>query len=558
MRRFGIILFFVLTQQMIWGQYCPDDTPIWPQNYAHDVFNRLVNCNGNMYGTKPTLIIIKSDIQVATTCGNGKIVIGSRLVELCRSFGKDSCNAIAHILSHELAHYYEHHDWLSNFTSSFASIEWSKNLSELDKQLLPAKETQADEMGFFYSYNAGYQSWKVSTAVLDSVYKWFKLSDAQMPGYPPLEQRKQISLTAKSKVSALMPLFNIASYFMLLGKYYPGETQYVFYESAGYCLDHMAHENVRTPAVLNNLGVIYFLKAQPYFYEPLNKLLYPLIIDDNASSLDMSEIVGTKGVTPTTQTLAQEAIDLLEKARDMFNQSLKTNKNYLPANFNICLVNFVLREEGTMADRLKLLETIAPNANDFKTIFYQLEAFSYYWKGDKKKMNAALSKAMKFNDASSIINYNVLNNIESDAGSLHHPLKWPVDTFEKIFNVRVIEYFKSYTSAKESRIDPYHEKFILWTDTKPDGIIYTFRSNFSQTVFRDVMFYEINSSGFKTSRGLMLGMSANDVKGIYGEPYFKNIAAISDQYLYPSQNMIITVNHTTQKITGIMYYGIKK
>lgn len=546
MRKFGIIVFMLLMQSTLWSN-----------NYCHVVFNRLVSSVGNMYGTKPTLIIVNSDVTIADTYSTGEIKIGSRLVELCRRFGPDSSNAIAHILSHELAHYYQNHAWLSNFTSSYASIDWSKNLSETEKQLLPVYETQADEMGFFYSLNAGYQSWKVASALLDSIYQWYGLK-AELPGYPPLDQRKQISSTAKAKVSTLMPLFNIANYFTLLGKYYPGETQYVFYESAGYCLDHMVHENVRTPAILNNLGVIYFLQAQPYFYEPLNKIFYPLIIDDNASALDMSEIVGTKGVTPTSQTLAQEAIDLLEKAKDMFNQAVKSNKNYLPANFNICLVNFVLREEGTMADRIKLLENLTPSAKDFAPILYQLEALSYYWKGDKKKMNAAFQKAMKLNDNTAIINHALMNNIDAEVKGLSHPLKWPVDTFEKIFNVRVMEYFKNYTSAKETRVDPYHEKFILWTEKKSDGIIYTFRSLFSQTVYRDVMFYEIDSYSFKSSRGLMLGMLANDLKGIYGEPYFINISAISDQYLYPSQNMIVTVNHTTQKISGIMYYGIKK
>src|SRR5687768_8865921 len=324
--------------------------PAWSNNYCRDVFNRLVNSVSTVYGTKPTLTIVESNYLVAETYNTGEVKVGSRLIELCRRFGKDSTNAIAHVLSHELAHYYQNHAWISNFTSAYANVEWSRKLTESEQQLLPVYETQADEMGFFYALNAGYQSWKVSGAVLDSIYVWYELPK-ELPGYPPLEQRKKISEEAKTKVQSLMPLFRIANYFTIMGKYFPGETQYVYYESAGYCLDHLVHENIKTPNVLNNLGVIYMLRAQPYCYAPLTKLMYPVILDDDASSMDMST-VGTRG-PENAQELSAEALELLEKSRESFAAALKGNKNYIPANMNIALVHFLLKEEGALADKIK-------------------------------------------------------------------------------------------------------------------------------------------------------------------------------------------------------------
>lgn len=531
--------------------------PAWSGNYCRDVFNRLVNSVGNSYSSKPILTIVESDYLVAETYSTGEIKVGSRLIDLCRRFGADSTNAIAHVLSHELAHYYQNHAWVSNFTSAYANVEWSRKLSESEQQLLPVFETQADEMGFFYSLNAGYKSWKVSSNVLDSIYTWYKLPP-ELVGYPPLDQRKKISSAAKEKVISLTPLFRIANYFMLMGKYFPGETQYVYYQSAGYCLDHLIHENIKTPNVLNNLGVIYFLQAQPYFYEPLNKLLYPLVIDENSSSMDMSEVVGTKGQTPSNQELAAEAIELLEKARDIFSQALKSNKNYLPANINLSLVHFLLKEEGSLSDKLKTIEALVKNQESFLPVFYQLQAFAYYLKGDTKNMNDCFKKATKLNDNSAQMNQIALSGTTSNLNETMGSLKWPVDTTEKIFGVKVNDFFKTYRSKQETRVDSYSEQFILWTEKKEGGTIYTFRALFSQTVYRDLFFFEVDDNNFSSTKGMRLGNDIKTLEKLYGTPYFKNISASSDQYLYPSHSMILTVNHDSKLVTDIMYYGMKK
>jgi hypothetical protein len=137
-------------------------------------------------------------------------------------------------------------------------------------------------------------------------------------------------------------------------------------------------------------------------------------------------------------------------------------------------------------------------------------------------------------------------------------LKWPVDTAEKIFGKKVNEFFKTFRSAQETRLDPYHQKFILWTDQKPEGPIYTLRSQFSQTIYRDVLFFEVTDPNFSTSHGIQLGSPVADLEQIYGNPYYKNISPATNQYLYPSQSMIVTVERSTNTVNGIMYYGVRK
>jgi hypothetical protein len=530
----------------------------WANNYATEVFNKLVQTVNPAYSARPTLTMVPSDYFIAETYSTGEIKIGTRLITLCRRFGKDSCNAMAHVLSHELAHYYQNHAWMQNFTSAYANVEWSRKLSESEQLLLPTYETQADEMGFFYAMNAGYESWKVAGQVLDSIYNWYGLP-ADLSGYPPLEQRKKISAAAREKVSGLIPLFRISGYFTLIGKYFPGETQYVYYQSAGYCLDHLVHENIKTPNVLNNLGVLYFLQAQPYFYEPLNRLMYPAVLDDQPLAVDMSEMVGTKGLTPMQGELGPEAQDLLERAKEAFTQALKTNKAYLPANLNICLVHFLFKEQGSLTDKLTYIKGLNIEMDDATTsVYHQLEGFGYYLQGDAKKMSDAFKKSIKLKNTTAQLNNDVLTNSHSHTGEMLSTLKWPVDTAEKIFGKKVNDFFKSFRSSQETRLDPYHQKFILWTDQKPEGSIYTFRSQFSQTIYRDVLFFEVEDAGFSTSHGLKLGSSVNELEGMYGNPYYKNISASTDQYLYPSQCMVVTVERGSNKVNGIMYYGMRK
>jgi tetratricopeptide (TPR) repeat protein len=272
----------------------------------------------------------------------------------------------------------------------------------------------------------------------------------------------------------------------------------------------------------------------------------------------MSEIVGTKGLTPSSEDLAAEAIDLLEKSKDAFTQALKGNKKYIPANINIAMVHFLLKEEGSLADKLKTIQTLIKDQDSFLSVYYQLEAFGYYLKGDAKKMNDSFKRAIKLKDNSALLNNQYLNNTTSNTDEAMGMLKWPVDTAEKIFGKTVNSFFKDYRSSQDTRLDPYHQKFILWTQKKDGGTIYTFRSLFSQTIYRDVMFFEVEDLNFNTSAGVQLNTHADKVQKIYGNPFFKNVSASTDQYLYPSQSMIITVNHDSQLVTGIMYYGMKK
>jgi hypothetical protein len=72
-------------------------------------------------------------LEITKTCKSSakylpseqKIQIEECLIQLTKSFGKDSINALAIIMGHELAHYYKSHEWSREFAYSLRGTKIS-------------------------------------------------------------------------------------------------------------------------------------------------------------------------------------------------------------------------------------------------------------------------------------------------------------------------------------------------------------------------------------------------------------------------------------------------
>jgi hypothetical protein len=123
------------------------------------VFNQLISVYGSAKPA-PELKVDKYTLP-ASYIANPKptIKVDLSLYKLCQTFGKDSLNAIAVVLSHELTHYYNDHTFCSDY--AFANF---KSNADLQKKIGLAsynarvdKESEADIKGFFYAAAAGFQ-----------------------------------------------------------------------------------------------------------------------------------------------------------------------------------------------------------------------------------------------------------------------------------------------------------------------------------------------------------------------------------------------------------------
>jgi len=92
-----------------------EKTPLSYQT-AKKVFDQLVQARGDFQMRPPKFIMSDAERQVAIARPRkAEITLELKAYEVCRSMGKDSLNALAVLLSHELIHYYEKHDWTNHF-----------------------------------------------------------------------------------------------------------------------------------------------------------------------------------------------------------------------------------------------------------------------------------------------------------------------------------------------------------------------------------------------------------------------------------------------------------
>src|SRR5688572_17554099 len=160
-------------------------------NTCNRVFRDLIRSIGRMEPAEPKLIISNNPDVIAHTTAQNEVVVGYRLIELCRLQGADSLNSLALVLGHELAHYYQQHFWAKQFGSSFADMTWGKKAKEAFATMSDSMgfyELQADAFGMFYSYIAGYSPLNIASTMYDQIYTTFS-REPNLDGYPTLDER---------------------------------------------------------------------------------------------------------------------------------------------------------------------------------------------------------------------------------------------------------------------------------------------------------------------------------------------------------------------------------
>ena len=83
-------------------------------------------------------------------------------MDLTKEFGKDSTTTLAIIMGHELAHYYKHHEWCSEFAFSVKGTDLGNKIINISRDQRKINESQADDAGLFAIMMAGYKPFNIS------------------------------------------------------------------------------------------------------------------------------------------------------------------------------------------------------------------------------------------------------------------------------------------------------------------------------------------------------------------------------------------------------------
>ncbi len=230
-----------------YAELSPDDDE--RAKTAHEIFTSVLRAAGKRPGILPRLYIIKSDktnIPPAFAIPDGGIIISKRVLDLCYQDPEWGDDRLAFVLAHEIAHQLKEDFWHMKF---FQAVELSKEGADTENRLLEevraiagqtdkvlAKELQADEYGIVYTSMAGFDTDKIiseDNRVNFFEYFFKSMDPAQIrgfqkdPSHPTPAQRAQTVKTRLKQVLDKVELFDIGLLFYQTGDY---EKAILFFE----------------------------------------------------------------------------------------------------------------------------------------------------------------------------------------------------------------------------------------------------------------------------------------------------------------------------------------
>jgi tetratricopeptide (TPR) repeat protein len=333
MKAIGILIVLAFATQMAQGQefgFVPggrgSESSEKVSGYkiatAQRVFDALLRARGDYRMQKPTLVMSqKAGDGASFNPDKIQIILDEKAYDICMSFGKDSLNALAALLSHELIHYYEKHDWKRHFAKENGDLETTRRLENLEEGL--KQETQCDYLGGFMAFSVGYNTYGIMPELLKKVYSAYDLPD-DLPGYPSLNDRLKMVDGAMGQLKDLLIVFETANLLTILGNYADAA-------------DYHKHilETYQSREIYNNAGVNAALAALALIEPAEMRFALPLELDPKSRLFSLK-----------SNDLEKEARKnaLLKTALDHFDRALILDENYSSAYVNKACVQTLSSE----------------------------------------------------------------------------------------------------------------------------------------------------------------------------------------------------------------------
>jgi tetratricopeptide (TPR) repeat protein len=317
---------------------------------ARRVYEDLVRARGDARLPVPDFKMDAATRYVAWMDPESRSIgLEEQAYEVCRSFGADSLRAMAALLAHELTHYYERHGWIRYFAEEQPGLAVNKKWEQEEPGIL--YEIQADYLGGFLAYSAGYPTFGIMPELLNRLYEAYGLP-AETEGYPSLEERRKRAQRAEDKVRDLADVFDMATLLTTIQEY----------SDARQYLDHVLN-SFQSRELYNNLGVITVLEALAYFDRDEVPLGLPLELDAGSRLRDGLRASGS------FDERVERRRQLLEKATRYFGQASGMDEMYPAALINMGCVNylrgeledaaFYARRAARMSERLEMNKALA-------------------------------------------------------------------------------------------------------------------------------------------------------------------------------------------------------
>jgi predicted Zn-dependent protease len=330
------------------------------------VFNQLIS----VYGSAKPAPILKVDkyLLPASYIANPKpiIKVDLALYKLCQTFGKDSLNALAVVLSHELTHYYNDHTFCSDyaFANFKSNAQLQSKIGQASYNARIEKESEADIKGFFYAAAAGFQPHGLQGLLIGKVYAAYKLADIQK-GYPSKQERIDIADNAEKKAVQLFEFFK-NGLIALENKQYDQAIEFF----------NKANSQVPFRENWNNIGVAKARKAlslkvnsKAEVDNPI-RFLYPLEVENKSRLLNER----TRSIDDTSD----EIEELLNEAQSAFEKAIQLDPSFHKSRINLaCVFDLLDKHSSAIAEITEKLPKEVQESTEAKRIL----AIAY-WNAD--------------------------------------------------------------------------------------------------------------------------------------------------------------------------------
>jgi len=318
----------------------PSEVTPYKKELVLQVTNNLIEARGFQLLPAPNIVIKLTEGHGIAWMTEKEVGIEEKAYDICIDFGKDSTNCIAALMGHELAHYYQQHHIEQHFSFKYLDKKLNRADQSKIKNAAQAKqEAEADYLGGFLAYSAGYRPFGVLEKLLPKLYTSYGLQDS-LDGYPPLPERIKNAQTSSQKAEELAYVFEMANHLLMLEDYKNAITYY----------EYILREGYTSREIHNNIGVCYFTEALHGWYEDVI-YGYPIELDGEGRLLKTSKDIGDQNL---------QAGKLLKQAIKHFEDAFRLDESYATAKLNLAcsysLMDDIRKAEYHLIDAQTLAE----------------------------------------------------------------------------------------------------------------------------------------------------------------------------------------------------------
>jgi tetratricopeptide (TPR) repeat protein len=554
--RLFLLTILAFTCYSVYGETLPSTH--YKYLIIKDICHKITEAQGKQFKT-PHLVVytVDNSKQVIAQFKNTPIptiYIDEKLYNLSRKFGKDSLDALACIIGHELAHLFEKHSFSIGMTGMLGLVEnnsphsHNKPLSKNEKVSL---ETQADYYGLFYGFLAGYKTYHLLPQMLELIYQEYKLPEV-MDGYPTKTERINI---AKNSVAELEQVTTVVDV---------GEILYLQkqYEEASVAFEYLL-QKFPSRDIYNNLATIQLSQVVNLLEKSDVYFAYPFEFD--ALTRLRTGVERSGGGDKKVANL-QKRKELLKVAKQHLKKAIILDATYLTAYVNLACVYTLEGNYDLAIGTMNEAETICREHNiSFSGNAYLIRAIARTYNQQTEKADDDFEKAVAAKANLAPYNYLLFKQLQadwkdklvnwaSDWSSLRNwvnswveqnpnQTKFSNPKLENICNQNITEISKT-TFGQDVVISDDNKSFKIANkkDTSCEKIKIT-------TSDKDLFLLQTppNYVG-ATAKGIVVNHSVDKLLASYGKPSYTVSCNGAEFYFYEQTNLIFRV--ADRKVKG--------